>query len=392
MFHQGFDEVPARSGEAFLGQVMTDSALRRYKSGINSNPQAAEVWTLTVDSDPGARTDDTISFDFGRGACTVTFSFDAGETEPTIAAIIAAAVQAEPAVYGWVGTQVSGNDVIFTGRTPGSSFELTEAESYLSVVNTTNAAAASDIEVGRAVCVTGVNQTPGNPRRSAEADYLVALASESLFTAQVQTLTVDTGAAVDMMIRIIEIRGSERIVVASDSVVGNATAATQATTIRDAINAIAPANTVVATGAGADIICTAEIAGYEFEVEVMEAGVSSVDTTPASRATSLHRAWGGVSVYTLADEAATIGATTGRYPANAGVRWLQEGQIAVESSESLSFGDTVYVELAAGANAGKLYASAGADRVALSKRVATWERRTHDGLAFGLVNLTHQGL
>lgn len=388
-FSQGFDQVPRRSAEAFVGQVTEDSQLRRYESGVNAAPQAAEVWTITVDSDPGAQADQVITFNFGNGLCNVSFDIDGADAVADIAAKIAAAINAEPIVYGRVQASAAAAVVTVTARNTGRSFSVTDALAYTTLVNTVDSATADDIPVGRAVVYTGV--LASNPISGTEADFLVALASTNRFTAQVITLTVDNGAAGDRAVKLYEVRGTERILIGQSAYAGNATEATEATALRNAINAAAPANSVLAAGTGADVTLTAEIDGLEFDVEVEAVGTSKALTTGPSQQTSLARAWAGVATYTLSDEAASIGGLDGRYPANAGVRYLKEGTIAVESSESLPIGGTVYVELAPGDNAGKLYAASSATRVAVGRNVGSWLRRTRDGLDLGIANLTYQG-
>lgn len=383
---QGFDQVPYRTREAFLGQVTEDSQLRRYASGINKAPQRVEIWTLTIDSDPGAIADDSISFDFGGNrVVTVKFSADAGDDTSDIAAKVKLAIEAEPLAYGRVETSIAANVVTITGRTAGQTFTVTEALAYASVSNTQDAAEADDIPIGRAIIHTGFNNT--NPRRG-EADKLVALAAETLFTAQVQTLTVDAGATGDRAVKVFEIRAGQRILRHQAAYTGSATAATEATALAAAIE-LGPSDFVSAVAASADVTVTAEVAGLEFDVEVEAVGTSKVNTTGPSPKTSLKQALAGISMLTRSEEASTIGATEGRYLANRGVDWLETGTIMVECDEALNGGEAVYVELGT-TDTGKLFASAGANRVAIGTAHAVWQRRSFDGLDHGVINLNYQ--
>lgn len=396
-FSQSFDQVPRISGEAFLGQITEDSQLRRYSSGINQAPQAVEVWTVQVTSDPGDNVAGVLTFDFGNGPFDLAINTLTGPGVNEIATNIAAQAGAEPIVYGRVIPSVATDVVTFTGRTAGDTFVVTEANAWTGTpVQTQAAAVAADIPVARGVIRSGPNNTnaPLSPVGGGSwPEDLVALAAATLFTPQVQTLTVDAGSAVDMSVQVWEVLGNgEKLEIVNETVTGNATAATQATTIRNAINTAARANSVIASGTGADIIVTAELPGLEFEVRVSEVGVSKVNTTGPDRSTSLVRSFAGVATYTLSDEAAAIGGTEARYPANHGVRYLQEGTIAVESSEVLPQGGQVYIDLGT-TDTGKFFASRtpGDDRIALARGVATWERRTVDGQALGVLNLTYQG-
>ena len=375
---QGMGDVLSRSSEARRpGVWFRDSWLNHLDEGRNQAPQRVQVSTITVDSDPGNDVTGTVTIN----SVNVTFSTGTGLDAAGIAAVIKTAIDSAPLVRGSVIPTVSGAVVTLSGMWPGLAFTLTESESYLSTATTVSALTASLVPFGVAVITQGF-------RADGEPEKLVTLAEETAFVAQVQTLTVDTGQAVDFAVELWEIRGTERVLLGSDTVTGNATAATQATTIRNAINAIAPTNTVVATGASANIICTAEIAGLEFDLVVKEAGVSKVLTTGPSRATSLHRALEGISLYAEDQEATSVPGTEAAYRPNGGVRFAQTGELWVLCPDTVALGDTVYVELGV-SNTGRLFGAAGADRVALSRDRATWLRNSLDaGSTLAAVKLT----
>ena len=389
-FEQQANQVSRRSREGFIGQWAADSHLKRFESAINENPQRVEIWTAVVNVDPGDDADIVFRFTFDDATVDVTVNTGTGLDANGIAALIATELNQEGLLRGQVETtNPSTNNLTFTGQNQGVTFTpsvpTNPSTAIASITETQAAQTADDIPVGRAVCNLGYNNTNDG---GIEHDYLGALASESLFSAQVQTLTVDTGEAVDMSVVVYEVMGSERRVLGSDTVTGNATAATQATSIRNAINAMMAADTVIASGTGADIIVTAEVAGLEFDVEVTAAGVSKVDTTGPSKDTSLHRAWGGISLFSFSDEALTIGAKAADIKANAGFRFASGGKIIVENSEGVEYGEAVYVELGT-TDTGKLYNSAGADRVRLSRDLARWERadRASDNLNLAVLRL-----
>lgn len=388
---QGFDQVPAIMAEAFLGQETEDSHLRDYDSGINSNPQAVEVWTLQVTSDPGDDVSGVLTFTFGGVTCTLNIDTSTGLDINGIASRIADLANQEPTVRGRVTATVSTDTVTFTGNRPSEPFVLTHGEAFLGAAAQTQAAAdADEVPVARAVIRTGFN-TAYQPARTVP-DHLVALASTAAFTAQVQTLTVDTGAAGDQYVTIYEMHGDgSRTKLGSSPYAGSATAATEATNLAAAINAAAPAPSVDAVPSGSDVTVTAEVAGLQFEVEVTALGTSTAATTGPSPSTSLNMAFAGVSAYNLNEEATAIGGTYAPYKANEGVRYLKRGSIMVESSETLNGGERVYVDLTPGATAGRLYAAPGTNRIALDRRVAKWIRRSHDGLDFGVLGLDFNG-
>jgi hypothetical protein len=148
-----------------------------------------------------------------------------------------------------------------------------------------------------------------------------------------------------------------------------------------AVNAVAPANTIVATDGTTHLILTAEVPGTEWDVVVHATTMGATAPTAAvtyptgpSPSTSLGRALAGVSQRPLDEEVTTIGGTEPAWPGNAGVRFWTEASVWVESAETPTAGATAYVELAAGASAGKFYAAASATRVALARSAARWER------------------
>jgi hypothetical protein len=150
---------------------------------------------------------------------------------------------------------------------------------------------------------------------------------------------------------------------------------------------------VIATVATDTVTLTAEVAGFEFETTASEAGAGAgtiviANTVAASVSTSLVRTAAGVSMHSIMDEAATVGAEEGRYPANHGFLAHNKGPITVERPGAVSKGDPVFVELAVGDDAGKFFSAGSATRVRLG--ALTWERDgrdTADGLAMLRVDL-----
>lgn len=389
-FEQQANQVARLSREGFVGQWAWDTHLKRFSTGINENPQRVEVWTATVNTDPGDNTDIVFRFTLGgESVVDVTVNTGTNNGVNEIAQLIVDAVNFDGLVRGQIIPTVSGADLTFTGINPGDAFQVAvptnPSTAITSVAQSQAALTADPVISGHAVVILGYNNT----NESGEfPEFLATTAAETIFTPQVQTLTVDTGEAVDMSVIIERVMGDEREVIASDTVTGNATANTQATSLRNAINAMMPANSVVASGTGADIICTAEVAGLEFDVTITAAGVSKVNTTGPTPATSLHRAWGGVAMYSLSDEAPVIGGKVVSHPPGDGFRFAQGGKLVVETAEQVAYGETVYVELGT-TDTGKLFRTDGDDRVKLGRAFARWERkgRATDNLNIGVVRL-----
>lgn len=364
-FSQGFGDVRARARQGQVGDFAKVSHLNTFLTGINQAPQSKQVTTTTV-SDPGDSTDIVITIN----GVDVTYNTGTGQDADAIGAGLRDAINAEPLVRaGVIATFDTGTDVLtLTGKLPGDSFTVVEASGALTTPSTTAAQTADDIPFGRAVLFTGTS--PG------EVEDLVALAKSARFTAQVLTLTVATGATGTRNIRIYEIAGDSRMLLADISYAGSATASTEATNIANAVNAALPSNTVLAAAATADVTLTAEIAGLEFEVEVegLAGNVSQAATTGPSISTSFHRAFVGVSLFSPNDEAAQIGGAEGRYVANRGVRYGVRGEIWVSSSQAPSQSDLVFVELADGTDSGKFFSTPGATRLLVGRSVAQWRR------------------
>lgn len=368
-FSQGFGDVRARARQGQNGDFSKVSHLNALLTGINSIPQSKQVSTLDV-TDPGDNVTGTITIN----GVAVDIDTGTGLDQDGVGALIATNVNAEPLVRGSVvATFDTTTDVLtLTSKLPGDVFTVSESFAGLANISTVSSNKADAVPFGRAVVLQGTN--PG------EVEDLVALAKSTRFTAQVLTATVDTGQATDRIASVYEIRGTERILIAQAGFTGSGTAATEATNIAAALNAALPANTVLVTTSTADVIFTAEVVGSEFEVDIqttvgaVAAAYTFVNTTGPSISTSFHRAFGGISMYSPNDEAATIGGTEGVYAANAGVRYAVRGELWLTNDQAPDAGDTVYVELADGDDSGKFFNTDSATRLAVSRAVAQWRR------------------
>jgi hypothetical protein len=368
---QGFGDARLRMPWWLLGALIERSSNDEIRTALNKYPQAAQVSTSTV-SDPG----DDIDITNTINGVDVTYNTGTGEALDTIGAGIEAAINAEPLVRGQVTASYDADtDVLtLTGNTPGVAFTWTESSGAMTTPSEDTAADAADpIEFGRAVCRVGHQDT----------DELVAKAASGLFTAQVITASIAFVDAAVITIRVYEVRGVERVLIAA---VDEASATNRDTTV-DALVALLetalPANSVSAAADNASataIVFTAEVAGLEFDVEI-EAGhegaslpaVSVAYTTGPSEATSFHRAFRGITLRDQAIGAETIAGTEQRYLANSALAYVRRGVVAVESSQSPGAGDIVYVELGVTADNGKFFTDDSATRIAVSRQVLRWE-------------------
>lgn len=382
---QGMGDVRSRTRQGIVGDWVYSDPTKRSGGGLNAYPQAKQITTVTV-----ANIGDDLDVIITINGVDVTYDTGTGEDATAIAAGLAEAINAEPLVRAVVEATSSGGTLTLTGLNDGLAFTVSIASdpnAALSSVTTTQAAAtASAIPFGRAVIFNNYN--PGNRGNAlGETERLVMAPLAGAFTAQVITATIPFVSGAVITVRVYEVRGEERILLASV----NDASATSADATIDALvvllNAALPANSVLAAADNATataIVFTAEVPGREIDVEVVSgsegASVPAVTvayTTGPNYATSLIRAWEGVSLYNRAREAATLTSTEGQYGPNDSVHYAIRGVVWVQSDEAVSRGGTVYVETVAGATCGRFYAATSATRVALPRRIARWER---DGL------------
>ncbi|HEX5038507.1 MAG TPA: hypothetical protein VFW95_00045 [Candidatus Limnocylindria bacterium] len=368
---QGFGDARSRARQGIVGDWVYSDHTRRSASGINAHPQAAQVTTVTM-TDQGDDDDVVITIN----GVDVEYNTGTGKALAAIGAEFAAAINAEPLVRGQVAATFDTATLTLTGTVPGLAFTVSIASDPDSVLSDVTAVTAADeadpVPFGRTVVHQGFN--------ASEGERLVATPYAALFTPQVITATVVTGVATTRAIRVYEIRGDEKVLLANTVFAGSATEATEAAAIATAINLALPAATVIADDDSTAVTFTAEVAGLEFQVEIEQVTAGDItfaNTTGPSAATSLWRAFQGISLYSPSVETTTVGGTTAQYRANEGVHYATRGVVWVESSETPAAGGTVYVETTAGANQGRLYAASSATRIALPKSRARWER---DGL------------
>lgn len=378
-FSQGFNDVRARARQGIVGEWSMYPGL--FATGMNANPQAAQVSTIKVDTEQNNH-----KYTVFVNGVGVSFTSDSTGTKAEIADGLAAALNADPIARGVASAVSDGVDTVtLTGTWPGVPFIVITADANLTVATVTAAAAAAAIPFGRAVLDDGIV--------SDEGERQVKLAVGSAFAKQVKTAEIDYVASAVIGVRVFEVRGEERVLLAE---VQHTSATDQDTTI-DALvtllEARLPANSVEVTADDATataLVFTSEVDGLEFDVEVFDLGGGATspdivvsDIVGPDAGTSLHRALAGVSMYSENDPTATIGGTEGQYAPNAGVRFAYSGELWVERPGAVVQGGTVYVGLGA-AEAGKFFATPGTGRVALSKGLARWSRdgvNSADGVA-----------
>ena len=342
------------------------------QTGINSAPQAYEVHTITVAGSP------TSSHDFSVviNGITVTYTSDGSATSAEVVAGLVAAINDEPGVRATVRAVATSSTVVtVTAITPGVAFTMTDSDSDLTCATSTSAASADAIEFGRLVC------------GAASLDSSLNLPSvfkpvSTYLTAQVETITVDYAAS-ELYSVVIEI-GDDRYAVGP--ITASTDDATTSALIYNAINAMMPANTVIATNPSAtSVVLTAEVPGLAFKVtpSLMTGTTArlSVAHTTATDLTDILRCMRGITTLHADTNATTIGGGTSSYAANEGVNYCTNGCVWVASTESVTPGSDVYVETS-GASAGLFYTTTSATRIKLPRSRVQWgQAQAADGIA-----------
>lgn len=366
--------------QALVGQYAYNGEGNFDRTLINKQGQVAQVSTITVDT---ATASYLYSF-LINGVTTVSFTTpSSGNTTTTVAALIEAALEAEPLARGFFTVDYSAAIVTLTGIIPGLAFTVTEtsAAAKTTIATGTAAASADAVAFGRGVITQG--------QSSSYLAELGALAKSSLLTAQVDTLAVTyaAGEIYSVGITIAEERYEVNVAADTDS-------ATTGAAIVTAINAIMPAATVLAAGT-ASVTLTAEVLGQAFKTDVgLKTGTIArlaLTHTVATAATDITKVLRGVTVYSADEEVTTIGGSTMQYPANTGMKVAERTSgIFVSSAEAISQGDRVYIELGS-SNSGMFYKAGSATRVLLPRSMAVWERDgidSSDSLAVLRLNCT----
>jgi len=368
-------------GDRFLqgrpGEPSQYSPFNSVRDFINSAPQAKQTATVVVDT----ATNSTI-YTYTVNGVDITTTSDASATKIEIADALAVAHNSEPAVRGQVVAVSDGVDTVtLTSTVSGLAFTASDSDSRLTTSAGTSNAAADSIGFGLILVALALSASDRMPP--------CALPKSSLYTAQVMTgaFTYQVGK----IIRCQVIDKHSGAVIADAEHVQAADLATSITALVAQLNAQLPANTVVAVAGATSWTLTAEKAGLEFDANVSsDDSVNVLETiaytTGPSPVTSLIRSFIGLSKATLDEETTTIGGDTVAYPANAGVKVGQEGHywVSRDSSETISFGDGVYVEMdATSDDIGKCFQATSSTRLLLPSVI--WERTDTGDVATDLI-------
>lgn len=370
-FFQRAGDVRAQRPIGFIGDFARSHDYRSI-TGINADPQAPQRVTIKVDSAVDKHIYEVFADD-------VKVAYEnAGTDKAVTAAGLADAWNKTPGARRVGYAEADGVDTVtLTGVWPGVPFAVSTDDANLTVTTTAQAATADAIPFGRAIIATGAIDGEAAPK--------VALPKAANFTAQVMSFTITTGAD-GIFTPVVRIGGQTYT---AAPVVHDTDEATTATAIATAINAVMPANTVLAGTDDDTVTLTAEVPGTEFDADIVPSGdaaatVEKTHTTGPSPATSLKRALVGISARRLDTEASVYGGP-GEYAPNQGVEIATRGvgKVQRELTEAWSRGDGVWVGTGA-TDAGRLYNAAGTGRVYLGTSPIVIERGEHSTTRDGL--------
>jgi hypothetical protein len=345
---------------ALLGLVAT-LALTNYKTTFLVVGGAAEkVVTIVVDT---AANSTEYAFTF-EGE-TISYTSDGSATKPEISAGLAAAFNANPIARGVASVADDGVDTLtFTGLVAGYDYSVSESDGNLTLATVTAAASASDIGAGLGVIRTGTS----------EGVEKGGVAKSASLTAQVDSYVITYDASVDIIVTV-EVDGAQYIAehtMATDLATSGAAIVAQ-------LNAVLPANTVLAAFNTATLTLTSEVAGKTFVSGVgfgtgRDTGAAVKTTNSTSGATDIVRALAGVTCFTYDEASRTIGSSTFSYEGGLPAQVLKAGEVWVSSTESVAITDPVYIELG-NSNSGQFYKTSSSTRVKLPASVAQWVRK-----------------
>lgn len=363
-------DISSRRTLGLVGARVYSQPSDEVRSFANSVPQAKQVMSLTVS---GAAATGTV-YVFSINGFELSYTRIAGDaTDSDVAAKIALVINQDLRVRGQVSAMAVGAVVTVTANLPGMSFSTAESHANLAWALVSASVYADSIPFGRLVC---------SLLRGEEGEKLGFVAKSSLLSAQVDSYALVYEASVELKMKVVvdgqEFEASHEMAAASDIDTQGPLAAAK-------MNAVLPPNSVlVAYVAASDSMSfSSEVPGKAF-FSAMSLGSGATVAFPAKSSvagpsTDINKAAAGISEHTYDEESTS-------YPANAGFKATEKGDVWVANSEGVGSGDPVYVELADGADSGKLFKTSSATRALLAG--GKWERASlADGIAHVSISL-----
>jgi hypothetical protein len=338
----------------------------------------AEIWTMAVSTFSASEVLSATLSDADGYSYTIDVTNPSSGDTTSAASNFASYWNADPNTRG-VTASSSSATITFTGPL-GYVFTIAESESNLGTPsNSQNAASASPIEFGRALCqpLTSPTSETGNLK--------IFRPVASRFTAQVQTITV-VSAASAVFSGWVEVKGlNSNARCTWGPVLHDTDTATTAAAIVAAVNTALDAHfgagySCLAANTSGAISFTADIAGIEFDAAIIADGSASataakVLTTGPSVATSLQRAFVGVSLRSASVSNTDPSEDDPAYQDGDVVAVAQSGRVSVAytvTGTAPTPGAQVYVSVATG-NPGALLVDRAANSIALPSQMLRWD-------------------
>lgn len=369
---------------AFIGQIANTGDPRNLVvSAANKAPLRAQVGTITVDT-----ATDLATYAWTINGIAFSLVAATSETTTTIAAKIADAINAEPAVRGQVKASAAAAVVTLTGVYPGVTFTASDADAKLTTVQaSTSALEAASFRPGLWACLVGPLGSTA-PDIDGDLQGVVVAASANL-TAQVAEWTYTTFENTVVIGATVNYDGKTYAVDHASAT----DAATSAGALRAKLGEALDGLPLTVGGTGADISITAT-AGAEFAADIFFATAASTgvltETANLGARPGTSLAFGGIVERHLSSEDDATGLV---YPGVSTVPVCTSGKIwaALAGGSTPSAGGQVFVYVGSTtADQGKIYSAAGTDRLALSRDVARFTGRsdTTDGVTLVEINVT----
>lgn len=330
---------------------------------LNASSVNYDVWTPTVSS---AIT--SINFQAPDEASGTAHTIDSSDT----AAELADELGQIEAITQWYA--VNQTTAVLTGKLLGEVGTLTNTTG-VSWAHTTTGSEGEDIPVGYAVVRTGNSTEPGT-----DGIPEIGLPTTSTESAQVITFAV-TYHASGLYVVSVQWNGKTY---ETATTAGNTDNATTASDLATAINAVMPSESVIASNSSGNLVLTAEVEGQSFDAVAQVSGHTSAEmvktyTTgnPGSATSDLLEDFLG---FVCRDGSVNDGDSDAVIKPYRSCKVMTRGQMVVENSQTVSWGDQVFVSVNS-TTKGKLYNANSTDYVPLPKSRARWVRDLGSGLA-----------
>lgn len=344
-----------------VGEVLSADPINLI-SCLNASAVTLDVWTPTVG---GAYTQ--IAFQAPDESSSTTTSAT-GST----AANLADDLSAIDRVTQWY--SINETTAVATGLIAGEVGTFTNTTN-ITWAHTATGSEGEDIPVGYGVIRTGAGTSPGMT-----GVLEIGLPTTSSESAQVKTYAC-TSAASALFRAFVQWNGK---VYESATTVHNTDTATTVDDLVTAINAVMPAESVIASRSSDNLVLTAEVEGQSFDAWIAVSGSGSAEAVPTYTTGNP----GSATSDLLADFVGVV-TRTGSINDSDGdavinpmrmAEVLRKGTIVVENSQGVSWGDQVFLSVASSTK-GKFYNANATDYVPIPLSRARWVRDQGDGTA-----------